>query len=204
MDGFENRKEQSKEKIRQASIELINKYGSSKVTISDIAHKAGVSQVTIYNLFSSKDKLIQGCFETLFDGFIERLNAMIRENKPYLQRLEDFICDSLEISNSNPGFGAFVSQRNPRVKESINGFIDRIMQLFIELIKEGRNQGYLNPGLSDKAIGAYFGIIMRGMPYPEIQIILNQDPQFFHDLLLIMLYGFGRLDNTDQAGTISS
>ena len=53
MDGFNRRKEQKKESIRRAALELFKVYGFKKVSINDIASKAGVSQVTIYNHFGS-------------------------------------------------------------------------------------------------------------------------------------------------------
>ena len=58
MDGFERRKEQSKEDIRRAAEELFSKFGADKVSVNDIARKAGVSQATIYNNFGSKDELV--------------------------------------------------------------------------------------------------------------------------------------------------
>jgi AcrR family transcriptional regulator len=57
MDGFARRKEQSKEDIRKAAWELFSQFGVDKVSIADIAHKAGVSQATIYNNFSNKESL---------------------------------------------------------------------------------------------------------------------------------------------------
>ena len=58
MDGFERRKEQSKEDIRRAAEELFSRFGAEKVSVNDIARKAGVSQATIYNNFGSKDELV--------------------------------------------------------------------------------------------------------------------------------------------------
>ena len=42
MNGFERRKDQSKENIRRAAYELFNKFGISKVSVNDIARKANV------------------------------------------------------------------------------------------------------------------------------------------------------------------
>jgi AcrR family transcriptional regulator len=55
VNGFTRRKEQSKDDIRKAAIELFSQFGIEKVNISDIARKAGVAQATIYNNFGSKD-----------------------------------------------------------------------------------------------------------------------------------------------------
>ena len=57
MDGFARRKEQSKEDIRMAAWELFSQFGVDKVSMTDVARKAGVSQATIYNNFGSKEAL---------------------------------------------------------------------------------------------------------------------------------------------------
>ena len=51
--------EQSKEDIRKAAWELFGQFGVDKVSMADIAKKAGVSQATIYNNFGSKEALIR-------------------------------------------------------------------------------------------------------------------------------------------------
>ena len=55
-NGFERRKERKKTDILQASLNLFIKYGTKKVAISEIAQKAQVSQVTIYNYFENKSR----------------------------------------------------------------------------------------------------------------------------------------------------
>ena len=64
MNGFERRKEKKKESIRRAAMELFGAYGFGKVSINDIARKAGVSHVTIYNHFNSKEELISDVVRT--------------------------------------------------------------------------------------------------------------------------------------------
>ena len=50
MDGFERRKEQKKESIRRAALELFQNYGFKKVSVNDIAERAGVSQIELAGL----------------------------------------------------------------------------------------------------------------------------------------------------------
>jgi AcrR family transcriptional regulator len=56
MDGFEKRCQNKKEAI-MASLELFEKFGYNKVTVAEIAKRASVSQVSIYNFFESKENL---------------------------------------------------------------------------------------------------------------------------------------------------
>ena len=76
MDGFERRKEQSKEDIRRAAEELFSRFGADKVSVNDIARKAGVSQATIYNNFGSKDELVHDYRKSIVDGIAGRFREI--------------------------------------------------------------------------------------------------------------------------------
>jgi len=54
MDGFARRKEQSKEDIRRAAEELFSRFGADKVSVNDIARKAGVSQAPFITISAAK------------------------------------------------------------------------------------------------------------------------------------------------------
>ncbi len=59
-------KEQVKQKIFQATLELFNKHGYEAVSIRKIARRAGCSPATIYNYYRSKDALY---LDILTEGF---------------------------------------------------------------------------------------------------------------------------------------
>jgi AcrR family transcriptional regulator len=199
MGGFERRKEQSKGNILRATETLVTKYGISKVTVTDIAHQAGVSQVTIYNLFGSKDKLIHDCIQAIANSFFERFREISRTDKPYLEKLEDFFQYEIELRESYPEPDDIEIRKNPQLKKLMEWLQGQANKLFVEFVKEGQNQGYLNPDMSEEAIVAYFEIMMQGMnTNPELHARVHHNPKLFHDWLLIMLYGFGRIDNPIQ------
>ena len=194
MDGFERKKMQSKENILKATEALLTKYGISKVRINDIARQAGVSQVTIYNLFGSKDKLIYDCFENHANRLFERFRELSKLDKPYLEKLEDFFQFAIETSESYSGLGDSDIQNNPQLRQWADQFLEQERQIFLEFIKDGQRRGYLNPDLSNEGIAAYFEVILKGAASnPELFARTQHNPEIFHDLLLIMLYGFSKV-----------
>ena len=84
MRGFERRKERSRESIRRAALELFSGYGFDKVSLSDIARRARVSQVTIYNHFGSKEQLVQEVIRTALTELIDSVRQIIRGDRPFL------------------------------------------------------------------------------------------------------------------------
>jgi AcrR family transcriptional regulator len=193
MDGFERKKMQSKENILNATEALLTKYSLSKVSINDIARQAGVSQVTIYNLFGSKDRLIYDCLENHANRLFKRLQELSKLDKSYPEQLEVFFQFVIETSESHPGLDDFVIQNNPQLRQWADQFLERERQIFLEFIKEGQKRGHLNPKLSDESIMAYFEVIIKGVTSnPGLFARTQRNPRLLHDLLLIMLYGFGK------------
>jgi AcrR family transcriptional regulator len=190
MDGFERRKEQSKESIRKAAGELFDKFGVGKVSINDIARKAGVSQATIYNNFGSKDGLIQDYFQIRANRFFERFREISKANKPYAEKLEDIVQYEIEMNESDPGYSDVEIMNNPQFKQLSDSLLEQVREQFLGFIKEGKKQGYLNPDISDEAMEAYIEIFMQGVnANPELHAKTHHNRKLFHDLLLIMLYG---------------
>lgn len=194
MDGFQRRKEQSKRNILKATETLLSKHGIDKVSISEIASKAGVSQVTIYNLFGSKNSLIYDCFRIITNRLIGHFHEVSKLDKPYPEKLEDIFNFAIEINESYPGLRDVDYLNHPQLRQLRGSLLEQERQTFLEFIKEGQKQGYLNLDLSDESIEVYFEVILQGMTSsPELHARTHHNPTLFHDFLLIMLYGFGKV-----------
>src|SRR5690625_2362082 len=99
MDGFKKRSEMKKKDILQAAFDLFQLYGVQKVTIAEIAKKANVSQVTIYNYFQSKDNLIRSVFKYYVDRIWEEQKKLLLSDLSFHEKLEKIIFDKLFESN---------------------------------------------------------------------------------------------------------
>lgn len=190
MDGFERRKEQSKESIRKAAGELFARFSVGKVSINDIARKAGVSQATIYNNFGSKDALIQDYIQTVANGFFEHFRKISKANKPYAEKVEDVVQYMIEMSEPGSGYSDVEIMSNPQYKQFVDSLLEQVRTLFLDFIREGKKQGYVNQDISDEAIEAYVEIFTQGInANPELHARTHHDHKLFQDLLTIMLYG---------------
>ena len=90
-NGFERRKEQSKEDIRRAAWELFGQFGVERVSIADIARKAGVSQATIYNNFASKETLVREFVTNVVDQLVDRIEQVLAPEKPFREKMAAFM-----------------------------------------------------------------------------------------------------------------
>lgn len=192
MDGFERRKEQKKDSIRRAAIELFRTYGFDKVSIADIARKARVSHVTIYNHFGSKDELVQDVIRTAISGLVERSREILDSGLPYLEKLEALVFGKVETAGQYQGELMRTAVRdNPEIEKFIDTmWKNEINTLIIDLVDEGRRLGYIDPEISGDAILYYFDIIRTGaFASSEMLAKIKVNAGLARDLNYLFLYG---------------
>lgn len=192
MNGFERRKERKKESIRRAAIELFQTYGFKKVSLSDIANKAGVSQVTIYNHFGSKEELVHDIVKTVFRSYIEKYRAIIEGENPFPEKLEIIVFEKAELASQYQGeWVQAVVQSYPETQQFIETtWQQEVNQLMIDFFEEGKKQGYINPELSLEAILLYLEVLRRGISASSGLIAKTENSEkLMRDLISLSLYG---------------
>lgn len=192
MNGFERRKGQKKESIRRAAIELFQTYGFKKVTLSDIASKAGVSQVTIYNHFGSKEELVHDIVKTVFRSYIEKYRAIIEAEKAFPEKLEIIVFEKTELASQYQGeWIQAVVQSYPETQQFIETtWQQEVNKLMIDFFEEGKKQGYINPELSLEAILLYLEVLRKGIFASSGLIAKTENSEkLMRDLISLSLYG---------------
>lgn len=202
MNGFERRKEQTKEAIRQAALELFKTYGVKKVSVSDIAAKAAVSPVTIYNHFSSKEDLVRDVAKQFILSLVDRYQAVMQSDASFMDKLEWIIFDKTEIGRQyNAEFLQTMISNDPELQEFVTTiFEDKVYRLMSDYFQEGKRQGYVNPDLSDETMILYTRIFRLGVTsYPGLFEAAGQNENLFSQLSYLYLYGLmGKRDATPR------
>lgn len=192
MNGFERRKERKKESIRRAAVELFKVYGFKKVSINDIAQKAGVSHVTIYNHFGSKEELVREVVKAQLTSMVERYWDIIKGERPFPEKLEAIIFDKAKIVSQYQGeLIATLSHNDPEIEQFIESlWRGEITQLLNDFLEEGKTQGYINSELPQEAFLVYFETLRRGVTAnPSLLTNLGQNTSLFRELSHLFMYG---------------
>lgn len=111
----EKNKEQTKERILSAALQLFREKGLDRTTTREISKRAGIAEGTLFNYFQTKEDLALYFFQKETDNLIkwfradvrlqkaplpEKLFAIIHRQLEYLEPYEDFIgavfCRSLQ------------------------------------------------------------------------------------------------------------
>ncbi|HEY4662944.1 MAG TPA: TetR/AcrR family transcriptional regulator [Candidatus Humimicrobiaceae bacterium] len=160
MNGFERRRQQKKDSILKAAKELFNQYGYNKVTIAEIAQKASVSQVSIYNFFKSKENLKQVLLKKLLnDSFlgIKQIMGSQVSIKIKFEKLFSFKINFLKdlINHFRPKY----IESNIHEEKAAEEINKKIENQIYDLVEDGKKEGLLDNSVSTQAISIFLEII---------------------------------------------
>lgn len=195
MDGFERRREQKKKDILQAAMDLFMTYGPEKVSIAEIASKANVSQVTIYNYFGNKHNLIEEMIVYSLRQIWSEYETLFDSDLPFIEKVRKSMFHKIQSATAiHPdAFVQFIKKYNAGVPVLETFMQEKIMPKMMALIEEGKRDGYVDPDLSDEAVLMFIQMFREFMQkeevYPHLQKITG-------DLTKLFFYGLvGRKDN---------
>ena len=192
MNGYIKRTKQKKDAIIKASLQLFNLKGYKNTTIKDIADSAQVSQVSIYNYFGNKEKLICECAKYLLQKTVEQAEQILTLPISYIEKLQQVfaICNEdstnimkyilSDIAMSDPTFVASLKKDFSEIKESI-------YRKYIEL---GKSESIISPTLSTEVLLDFINSLDNIGLSKEIT---HEDSLAIHHLLLYGLIGSPRL-----------
>ena len=196
MDGFERRKEQSKEDIRRAAWELFSQFGVDRVSIADIARKAGVSQATIYNNFGSKEVLVREFVTGAVDHLVNRVQEILTPKMSFQEKMTAFLrfISELMVSGQPTAaerviFSSLDLQNDPEIKKIRTAAQAKMTGLLLGLVREGKEQGKVNPNFSEAALCIYFAVFMDAFSSPQLQQQYYQNPGLVQELGSLMMHG---------------
>lgn len=194
MDGFERRTERKKEDIRKAAFELFSAYGVQKVSIAEIAQKAKVSQVTIYNYFGSKDDLLRDSILSLLNKRLQEDIEVIESNLPFPKKIETYISEKTsELSAMDPNFLRLMKLKDPIIRQIAEDFTkNKYIPLILKLIEKGREEGCIHHNISNEAILIYINMFREGKRSDAL-LNFEQSRDLFKQLVTLFFYGiFGK------------
>lgn len=197
MNGFERRKQQKKAIILQTALKLFMEKGPQKVAVTDIAKQAGVSQVTIYNYFGSKDDLIDAALILYTDQIWEEFNSFLDSDKTFPEKVSRIIFDK-KTAAAHVHLDFFDALMNEYTNEK--SYIDTLytekaLPRLMELFNEGKEQGYVDPGLSNDVLILNIQLFKEGLKNKQITEIALP---LTEELTTIFFYGVaGKQGKTD-------
>lgn len=143
------------EKLRAAAAELFQERGL-QVPLKEIARRAGVSHGTLYNLFGSREALID---EVVTDLAADRLEEVCRQAMSFEDAWEGFayyIEKLCELQATDPAVADVVSGRYPGA-EHLMTVCGRTMDAAHRIVERAQEAGALRPDFTGSDLVLTFG-----------------------------------------------
>ena len=166
----ERRKQEFREKIMEAAIQLFEKHGCEPVTLEDICELADVSRPTFYSYYASKQELVHALGEKLWlrvaaDLTTESL-AKSDSTRKYIETF--FKVVAKELSKYSSLERELIRQSmvsDPRESSHMN-IMKELINMFAHVYSEGRKRGdvanlYPVDFLAEMTMGSINSIMMR-------------------------------------------
>jgi AcrR family transcriptional regulator len=189
LNGYERRKEQKKIDIKKAAFFLFQKQGVKDIKIEDIAKKAGVSQVTIYNHFGSKEALFREVIKDYTTEQYEFHKELFDKDISFLEKMKTSILyKTKQLENIHPE----VIRETMLVDEELRAFLADFqtkyaIPLILKLIKDAQLSGEINPDLSEQSIMVYIQLFNNDM---LITLITGENgKKLASDIFQMFFYG---------------
>lgn len=171
MDGFKRRSELKKTNILQSALDLMMKYGIKKVSVAEIAKAADVSQVTIYNYFGSKDKLVDEVMNYYIEVVWKEYKVVLNSDITFPEKIRQFIFNKKISASSiheevyNYLMQEFNSGQNSYVEDF---YTNKALPEMIKLFDQAKVQGHIDPTISNEAILVYIQMFREFLQKKEV------------------------------------
>ncbi|SUX82483.1 TetR family transcriptional regulator [Priestia megaterium] len=168
--------------IEEATLELLNQKDISNITMDEIAKRAGVSKVTLFNYYNTKDNLINTALQNSFASIHEEYERLIESDLSFEQTYMELTQYKMkEIQSTTSIFFHNVMQQFA----SEQTFFDKDAQetsdrLVLRLFQKGRKEGKINPAYSDEVLLMFMHIFTEGLKSQAINSdnLIKYSPQF--------------------------
>lgn len=192
MNGFEKRTALIKGKIMTTTISMLKTWEPKRLRIADIAREAGVSQVTIYNYFGSKEALISESYK----DFVRRAIAEFQEEMHRQQSLKElisyFIFKEKETYSSLPPAvikEIMVDNRDTYLYVQ-QEYDEHIMPLMVQMVEEGKARGEISDKVSVRAVLLAIRVYMKSSGEMLDSVAGHEDKEtFLEELIHVFFYG---------------
>jgi Transcriptional regulator len=194
MNGFERRAEEIKLRIKRTVLEMLGETEPKKLRIADIASRASVSQVTIYNYFGSKEALLRETFQDSVVRATDEFEAIIGDQLTMKEAVQHILVADREVYRSfPPDFVKTMVLEDQECAAFIETlYRDRVIPLVVRFIEEGKARGEITDKVSTESIMAYIQFMKEKMA-PMLDLLEKSGDldRFLGDMIHLFFYGIG-------------
>lgn len=200
-NGHQRRRNAKMAAIKAAATELFSRSGTEAVSMEEIAAEAGVSKMTLYNYFGSKEALVFEVFREVFDRAHAEAEAIVADREDFVEVIRDIIRLKGAAAAT---FGGEVVLEAMQQSSALYNYVQhdlaaRTTSLLVSFFDRGRQAGYIRADISNETLLAYFDVFNAGLSARASQLgSLLEDPDKFSALVELFFFGLVARDESGR------
>lgn len=190
------------EQIVSAARELFNMYGYKKVSMDEIAKKAGVTKRTVYSYFKSKQELLKYFINEELDNMKKMIEKIEKENDDFFEGVHQVIYQLLKYKHKKKFLKVIINEAEMLQDENLVKdleVIDNQIQLYIKnKLIDAINKKYIE--VDDVEIATfliykmYIALMFEWSPKDKAL----DEKVIADNILKYIVNGIGRKDNSER------
>ena len=188
MNKYELRTNKKKEAIVNSALALFSDNGFQNTSIKQIADKAKVSQVSIYNYFGSKDALVTECAKIIMKNTLEKAKQILDEPIGFIEKLNKAL--SLCTGEIHRALNEYFSTKalDDKVFLSLlsDGLISVQCEIYEAFLEAGKEEGAIDKSIPTEVLMKY---ILAFNQIPLSAEHYKAEVDMLHQLFLYGLLG---------------
>ena len=111
--------DETRARVLDAAFEQFCRTGIQRTTMEDVARRAGVSRITVYRRFATKDALVEHVVRREFRRYFDRFLVEIRQAETAADRVVLGFVSSLRAIRGNPLIGGLIATETDQLVASL-------------------------------------------------------------------------------------
>lgn len=120
-DGVDETVDETTDRILVGASEQFRRFGVQRSTMEDVAKRSGVSRITVYRRFATKELLVERTVQHEFRNFFDQFVDALAGATSLEERVELGFATSLRVVRSNPLINALFVADNDMLLSSVVG-----------------------------------------------------------------------------------
>ncbi len=170
------RRPDTRERLMQATLELLAEHGLSGATTRHIAQKVEVSENTIYRHFADKDALVREAFFTRIDEFTREMDAADDADLATGDRLAKFIGVTVQWARERSGDLRVLLELNALLLRHLDERHDPF-DVIRRVLVEGQQRGDVRSGEPGWLTLCLVGLLLRPLQMKDQGLLLVEWPE---------------------------
>lgn len=165
----------AKKQIMNAVVDIIDRHGIKKLTMSKVAKQAGIAKGTLYSYFDNKKDLIDSTIQNSLEPLTMAQEEIIEGDLTPDKKLEKIAAYHLDFFEEHKNYFRVLIYEHQRSQDPRKRFMDNKYQLFLKqvgaVIEEGIEKNIFKP-LNPRLLAVSFSEMLVGV---TVQYILREE-----------------------------